>query len=72
MQYINKMCPLGQDICIMCLNDCPSSGEILTQYSVRNLYDDLNLTIPMGALPVENGAVMKCPLCHPYMTVSQK
>lgn len=26
----------------------------------------------MGALPMEKGAVMKCTLCRPYMTVPQR
>ena len=34
-------------------------------------YKGINVRFPLGALPMESGAVMKCPLGCPYMTVSQ-
>ena len=42
------------------------------QCPIRCPYNGLNLTFPMGALKVEKGAIMKCPLCRPYVTVSQR
>ena len=39
------------------------------QYPIR--CPGLNLTVPMPLLPMEKPAVMKCPVCCPYMKVSQ-
>ena len=52
-------------------NEC-HSGENVMQCPIRCPYNGLNLMFPMGALPIEKGAVMKCPLCRPYITVSQR
>ena len=41
------------------------------QYPIRCPYNGLYLTVPGPLPPMENGAIMKCPLCCPYMTVSQ-
>lgn len=38
---------------------------------IRCPYNGLNIMFPIGALPVEKGAVIKCTLCFPYMIVSQ-
>ena len=41
------------------------------QCPIRCPYNGLNLMFPMGALPIEKGAIMKS-LCRPYVTVSQR
>jgi len=35
----------------------------MMQRPIRCIYNGVNLTFPMGALPMERGAVMKCPRC---------
>ena len=52
-----------------CLNEFLYSRENVMQYPIRWPYNGLNLTVPVPLLPMEKGAVMKCTLYCPYMTV---
>lgn len=60
MQLFMKMCPLEQENSIMCLNEGPSKN--LMQCPVKCPNNDRNLTIHVGALPMEMGVVMRPPL----------